>query len=151
MNGDDLIAAMEQQTWAVLAQVSHCLFAHALGRDSRYDLPPTSWTLLEYLERSGPIRVSELAAYHGVEMPTLTPRLKTLEADGFILRGKDPADARASLIEIADKARLAVRRMRQARERLFAQALSGVSEADLRTACAVLETLGRGLEGYPPR
>jgi hypothetical protein len=40
----------------------------------------------------GPVRVSELASWQGVDKPTVTPQVHRLEQRGVVSRHGDPAD-----------------------------------------------------------
>ena len=140
------VAELERQICAVLAQLSHRRFGDAIVRQTGYNLPPASWTLLEFLDRSGPIRVSDIAAYSDIDVSSVTPRLKALEADGFVQRGSDPADGRVSLISIGAVGHEAVARVRKARCDIYAQGLAGVDGASLIAAASLLEQLAAWLE-----
>lgn len=146
MTRSDEIAALEQQVWAVVMRMSHRGLGDSVAQAAGYSLPPASWTLLEYLGRNGPLRVGEIAAYNGVDISSVTPRLQALEADRFIERGSDPADRRVSLISIGTAGREALARMHKARRDLFASALAGIGDADLGVASRVLEVLAERLE-----
>jgi hypothetical protein len=59
---------------------------HDISRRSGHDLPPASWALLEHLDQRGALRVSDIAACHGVDVSSITPRLKALEQSGLVVR-----------------------------------------------------------------
>ncbi|MGH3239922.1 MAG: MarR family winged helix-turn-helix transcriptional regulator [Spirillospora sp.] len=67
------------------------------------DQPITSQQLsvLGSLEH-GPRRMSELAAEHGVRMPTMTAQINRLERDRLVTRGRDGADARVVTVRLTE-------------------------------------------------
>ncbi|MCM0752644.1 transcriptional regulator [Brucella pseudogrignonensis] len=146
MNRETEVAELERQIWAVLAHLSNRRFGDAIVRVTGYNLPPASWTLLEFLDRSGPIRVSDIAAYSDIDVSSVTPRLKALEADGFIERGSDPADGRVSLISIGPLGHDAVERMHKARCDVFHDGLADMDSARIIDAADLLEQLSKWLE-----
>lgn len=145
MSAESEIDALERALWAVMNRLSHRRFGDSIAQAAGYDLPPTSWTLLEFLSRSGPIRVSEIAAYSGVDISSVTPRLQALERDGFIARGADPKDGRVSLISIGAAGREAIEKMRTARRDLFAKAVQGTSAQQISQTSVLLEQLAEAL------
>jgi DNA-binding MarR family transcriptional regulator len=100
---------------------------------------------LATLERSGPRRLTVLAAREGVTQPAMTQLITRLEDSGLVRRAADPADGRVVLVAITDEGRatLASRRARRA-ERLaviLAQ-LSNDHRAALTAALPALAALG---------
>ncbi|WP_308286878.1 MarR family winged helix-turn-helix transcriptional regulator [Actinomadura parmotrematis] len=53
----------------------------------------------------GPARMSDLAAEHGVRLPTMTAQINRLERDGLVERGRDGSDARVVTVEITPAGR----------------------------------------------
>lgn len=109
-----------------------------IARRSGYDLPPASWTLLEHLDARGPLRVSEIAACHGVDISSVTPRLKRLEQAGLVSRERVPTDARGFLIRIAPEGRRALESVHAARRELLSQAVGDADPALVGAAAALL-------------
>ena len=59
------------------------------------DLSLTTASTLATLDRSGPVRLSDLAAREGVTQPSMTALVSRLERDGLAERSGDPDDRRA--------------------------------------------------------
>ena len=59
-----------------------------------------TWRTLRVLERSGPLRVGELAALSRVAQPTMTKIVAGLAERGWAERVADPGDGRASQIGV---------------------------------------------------
>jgi DNA-binding MarR family transcriptional regulator len=113
---------------------------HDLASRSGHQLPPASWSLLEYLDDLGPMRVSAIAECHGVDISSVTPRLQTLQRAGLVERNVLPSDGRVSMIEITDSGRAALGAVHAARREVIAEA---ITQAHLDQLGAVVEPLER--------
>jgi DNA-binding MarR family transcriptional regulator len=114
----------------------------------------TAAATLATLERSGPSRLTVLAAREGVTQPAMTQLITRLEDAGLVRRAADPADGRAVIVAITDEGRatLAGRRARRARKlaAILAQ-LSPDHRAALTAALPALAALGRARRDDDPR
>lgn len=108
---------------------------------SGHDLPPASWSLLEHLDGYGPLRVSDIAACHGVDISSITPRLKSLERADLVARHTLPADARVSLIVITSAGQTALEAVHAARRDIIAQALDAAETPRIDDAAHVLRLI----------
>lgn len=113
----------------------------AVGRLSRRlrptaaagSLTGTEIDLLVAAERSGPVRMSDLAAASGLN-PTMVSRLVAkLEESGLMKRSVDPSDRRAVFTETSSKGRRLLDRVRAERNDALSRLL-GELEADERAA-----------------
>jgi DNA-binding MarR family transcriptional regulator len=116
-----------------------------LAQRSGHDLAPASWALLEYLDARGAMRVSDIAACHGVHTSSITPRVQRLEQAGLIERTSDPVDARVSIIAIAPAGREALQAIHAARQEALAAALASCDAAGLERAADLLTALAERL------
>lgn len=121
-----------------------------LARRSGQALPPASWALLGHLDTHGAMRVSDVAACHGVHTSSIVPRLQTLERAGLIRRGGQPGDARVSIISITATGRRALARIRAARQAALTAALEGIDAQSIATAGDVLATIAARVTSNPP-
>nr|WP_240940349.1 MarR family transcriptional regulator [Planosporangium flavigriseum] len=96
---------------------------------------PTAVSTLRTLERSGPYRLSDLAAVEGVTQPAMTQMVSHLERDGYLERRKSPDDARVVLVHLTPAGRNLVRQRRDDRAQSLAK-LTGHLSADERAALA---------------
>jgi DNA-binding MarR family transcriptional regulator len=108
---------------------------------SGHDLPPASWSLLEYLDGYGPLRVSDIAACHGVDISSITPRLKSLERAGLVERQAMVSDARVSLIVITATGRQALEAVHAARREIIRDALDDTAAPRIAAATEVLQCI----------
>jgi DNA-binding MarR family transcriptional regulator len=77
-----------------LAQLNHSVGA-------RLDLKPTDLGCLDLISRHGPISPSALARRTGLHPATMTGVLDRLERGGWIERGRDTADRRGVMVQVA--------------------------------------------------
>lgn len=140
------MANFEEKLWAMVMRLSHRHFSDAVARVSDYDLPPTSWTLLEFLARSRPVRVSEIAEYSGIDISSVTPRLQALQDSGLIERRASPDDGRVALITIGETGRDAVDQIHRTRQAMLSEAMTGMSESEVETTTRVLDQLVERLD-----
>lgn len=143
-NGEAL-AELERALACVLQRLSHRATMEEIARRAGHDLPPTSWALLEHLDSRGTLRVSDIAACHGVDVSSVTPRLKALESEGLVVRETLPTDARVSLIRITPHGKQALDRVHAARRKLLARALADVASSRLATAARILDRIADAL------
>lgn len=73
----------------------------------------TAASVLGALERFGPQRITAVAEREGISQPSATQLALRLEARELVARGPDPADARATLVEITDQGREAIAERRR--------------------------------------
>jgi len=90
-----------------LARLSRRLRRHELA-----GLTPTQLAALATVERSGPMRLGDLAAAEGIAPSTLTRLVTALEESDYVRRHADPSDARASTLAITPRGRDTLERLR---------------------------------------
>jgi DNA-binding MarR family transcriptional regulator len=113
-----------------IARLSRRLRRHEIA-----GLTPTQLAALSTVERSGPLRLGDLAAAEGIAPSTLTRMVTVLEEADFVTRRPDPSDARASTIAITELGRQTMDRLRDEGAALLAQSLLALTP-DQRTALA---------------
>ena len=113
-----------------------------------FHLPQASWALLEYLDVRGPMRISDIAACYGVDISSVTPRLKALEGADLVARRPAPGDGRVSIIEISERGRHALGAAQAAQQSIISEALAegSVAAPDLLGAVTLLEVLASRLD-----
>lgn len=149
MADDAVLDELERSLAALLRLLSDRAAASDLADRSGYDLPPASWSLLEHLDTLGALRVSDIAACHGVDVSSVTPRLKRLEQAGLVRRERGASDARSFLISITPEGARALAAIHGARRETFAAALDGVEPEQVAGAVAVMQRLTAGLAREP--
>jgi len=112
-------------------------------------LVTTSLFTLGTLLRSGPRRITELAASEGISQPSMTVLVTSLERFGLVERRSDPADRRVVLVAITDAGSDFFRTRRDGSAQTIARAIAELSPKEASTLAAaapVLERLGALLE-----
>jgi DNA-binding MarR family transcriptional regulator len=128
-----------------LAHVTRLLTERArlgdIARRSGHELSPASWALLEYLDSIGTMRVSDIAACYGVDVSSVTPRIKALETAGLVARETLPTDARVTLMSITPLGSRALESVHAVRREILADALADLDPAQVEAAAQVLDTI----------
>lgn len=105
------------------------------------ELSSTAASALATLERSGPCRLTFLAAQAGVTQPAMTQLITRLEEAGLAGRAPDPADGRVVLVAITADGRAVVARRRAIRAERLAGMLAGMPPEDRAALGAALPAL----------
>jgi DNA-binding MarR family transcriptional regulator len=117
-------------------------------------LTPTRISLLNTINRLGPIRLSDLAAEEGINPTMLSRVVSDLALGGLIERAGDPQDRRAALVMVTREGRKLIERMRRERTDVLSVALDGLSPSERRAlerALPALERLAEELKtGHRP-
>ena len=106
------------------------------------------------MERSGPLRLGDLAAAEGIAPSTLTRLVAVLEELGYVQRYADPKDARASTLTITPTGHETLERLREEGTVLLTQSLmllTAEQREALATALPALEQLAEDPTVQRPR
>jgi DNA-binding MarR family transcriptional regulator len=101
----------------------------------------TAAATLATLERSGPTRLTALAASEGVSQPAMTQLVARLEEGGLVSRDADPADGRAVHVQLTNAGRALVSRRRAIRADRLSGLLARLSPADQEALAAALPAI----------
>ena len=137
--GADAPAVDVTRLRVALARLSRRLRKHELA-----GLTPTQLAALATVERSGPMRLGDLAAAEGIAPSTLTRLVTALEESGYVRRHADPSDARASTMVITPRGHDMLERLRTETTLELAASLRVLTPAQrsaLAEALPVLELL----------
>jgi DNA-binding MarR family transcriptional regulator len=96
----------------------------------------------------GSRRMSDLAAEHGVRLPTMTRQIGRLARDGLVTRGRDTEDARVVTAELTSVGRERLVRGREQRISFLAGRMAMLDDAErasIEAALPALEKLFAGL------
>ena len=107
------------------------------------DVPYAQVRLLAQVEEQGPARISVLAAADHCSQPTMTTQVQRLEAEGWVTREPDPADARAVLVAITAAGRKALSQARARRAEVVAPHVAALSTHEQGTLADAVEILRR--------
>jgi DNA-binding MarR family transcriptional regulator len=116
-----------------------------LFRLVRWLSPPglslTAAATLGTLERSGPTRLTVLAASEGVTQPAMTQLIARMQESGLVTRSADPEDGRVVQVQITDAGRELVAGRRAARAERLRALLDTLSPADQDALAAALPAI----------
>jgi DNA-binding MarR family transcriptional regulator len=115
----------------------------------RRALRPAGWnaialSTLDAVERSGPLRITDLTARERITQPGMTGVVARLESAGYVQRRPDPTDGRATLVEVTADGRTFLRDLRRRRAETLAghlQSLTPEQQRALVDAAEALEAL----------
>jgi DNA-binding MarR family transcriptional regulator len=129
---------------ATAAEVAAAL--ERLTRLVRRLSPPAEYSLtaaatLATLERSGPCRLTDLAAREGVTQPAMTQLISRLQAAGLVGRAPDPHDGRVVLVHITDEGRTSLAHRRSGRAERLAGVLARLSSEEREALLAALPAM----------
>jgi DNA-binding MarR family transcriptional regulator len=133
---------------AVIGHLSRTLRATRSGRDAA--LTPTRISLMLSIDRTGPIRLSELGESEGINPTMLSRSVTQLVEAGLVERTSDSADRRAAWVQATGAGHALAERMRQERTEAINTALAGLAPSErrmLEQAIPALEALAHELRG----
>lgn len=139
----------DERVVEVAAQLRVAIFrtARRLRQEAGVDLSPAPLAALGTIERHGPLTPSELADLEGVRRPTATRMIARLDAEGLIVRTRDPADGRSSLVSASSRGRALVRRLRKRRTAYLARRLRELQAEEVSVLERAAQILEQVLEG----
>ncbi|GAB3599725.1 MarR family winged helix-turn-helix transcriptional regulator [Microbacterium tumbae] len=132
------------------------LSAHALARiaaqDAHNDAPSAQWRVLGILEETGGIRIGTLAAAARTTQPGMTRLIGDLDRAGLVTRSADPADSRATVVDITPAGRTAMSEWRAEFRATLAPRFAGLDEDDWSALARAAEILAsHSIEQHPTR
>jgi DNA-binding MarR family transcriptional regulator len=110
------------------------------------ELSMSQMAVLGCLFRNGEQKVGDLASYEGVQPPSMTRTVKTLEAGGYVARRPHDTDGRQVVISLTEQGVATVRADRAKRDAWLAKRLGELTpeqRAVLRQAAPILDALSR--------
>jgi DNA-binding MarR family transcriptional regulator len=146
-------ATPEEMIDVTRLRVALARLARRLRRHELAGLTPTQLAALATVERSGPMRLGDLAAAEGIAPSTLTRLVTALEDSGYLRRFADPSDARASTMAITPHGQQALERIRTESTLMLTASLRMLTPAQrsaLAEALPVLEQLAEVPVPAPP-
>jgi DNA-binding MarR family transcriptional regulator len=107
------------------------------------DISLTASGTLMSLQRTGPRRLTDLAASEGVSQPGMTDLVTRLERDGLALRRRDPKDKRVVWVSLTTAGELFVQCRFHGAAQQLAEGVGQLSDEDTETILAALPALAR--------
>ena len=122
------------------AEALYSLVTAAVRQQPR-DISLTAASTLGTVERTGPRRISDLAAVQAVTQPTITALVKTLERAGLAERRTDPQDQRVVLVALTAAGADYLRSRRRAGAEALAQLIDKLPPDEARALMAATSAL----------
>jgi DNA-binding MarR family transcriptional regulator len=116
------------------------LLVAAVRQGSR-DLSLTAAATLATLERTGPRRVTDLAASEGVAQPSMTALVIGLEDSGLVERRRGNADLRVVLVSLTPAGKRYLESRRRAGAEALVQLMEKLAPAEVATLVAAVPAL----------
>ncbi|MFF9583943.1 MarR family winged helix-turn-helix transcriptional regulator [Streptomyces achromogenes] len=105
------------------------------------DMSLTSAATLATLERTGPRRITDLAAVEGVTQPAMTALVRVMEGSGLVERRGDASDKRVTLVCLTEAGASYVRTRRQAGVQAFERLIGELTGDEVEALVAALPAL----------
>lgn len=105
------------------------------------DMSLTSAATLATLDRTGPRRITDLAAIEGVTQPAMTVLVRVMEESGLVERRGDPSDKRVTLACLTRAGASYVRARRQAGVQAYAGLIDKLTDDEVEALVAALPAL----------
>lgn len=131
---------MNRQDTTAIGSALYGLATRAVRRVPR-DLTLTSAATLATLDRTGPRRITDLAAIEGVTQPAMTVLVRVMEDSGLVERRGDQSDRRVTLVWLTEAGASYVRARRQRGVEAFGRLIDKLTDAELQALTAALPAL----------
>jgi DNA-binding MarR family transcriptional regulator len=125
------------------AAIGAALYGLATGAVRRLprDMSITSAATLATLHRTGPRRITDLAAAEGVTQPAMTVLVRVMEESGLVERRGDASDRRVTLVCLTEAGASYVRARHQAGADAFARLVDRLAGDEVEALAAALPAL----------
>lgn len=143
MSSRDVTRRRDRQTGHAFTAIGSALYGLATRavRRAPRDLTITSAATLATLDRTGPRRITDLAAIEGVTQPAMTVLVRVMEESGLVERGRDASDKRVTLVSLTDAGASYVRTRRRAGVQTFARLIDKLTDGEVDALLAALPAL----------
>ena len=106
------VGQIEQALGSLLRLTRTPRFAEIVRERAGADVDRAGYAVLVRVAELGPVRLSELAQYLGLDVSTVSRQVQQLEQRGLVDRSPDPLDGRAALLDLSDRGRELTLKMR---------------------------------------
>ncbi len=142
----DGLASLEVQLSVLARRLEH----NSRNSELYVDIDRAGYLLARTIHAHGPSGVNQLATRLHLDGSTVTRQVAALEQRQFVVRSADPADARASIIELTDAGRAEMRRVARARLRSLRSMLAEWPDEDIEQFADLLERFNSSLTEPAP-
>lgn len=115
--------------------------SHKVARRVHPDMEPAAYGLLVILQRTGGMRLTDLATNVGIGKPSVSRQITMLEQLGLVQKTADPQDGRAQAISLTPLGSSRLIAAQSGRKDAFHQLMEDWSAADIRDLARLLRQL----------
>lgn len=119
-----------------------------VARQVHPDMEPSAYGILAILQRTGDMRLTDLAAEIGVGKPSISRQIAGLESLGLVCKHAHPDDGRAQAISLTDVGRKQLAVAQDARRARFHEVLGDWPAADVELLGRLLGRLNDSYARY---
>ncbi|MGH3262522.1 MAG: MarR family winged helix-turn-helix transcriptional regulator [Trebonia sp.] len=143
MGRQDTTRRRDRQTRRTSTAIGSALYGLATRtvRRAPRDLTITSAATLATLDRTGPRRITDLAAIEGITQPAMTVLVRVLEGFGLVERRGDPSDKRVTLVWLTEAGKSYVQARRRKGVQAFAGLIDKLPDDEIEALTAALPAL----------
>ena len=125
------VGQIEQALGSLLRLTRAPRFAETVRQRANAEVDRAGYAVLVRVSELGPVRLSELAQYLGLDVSTVSRQVQQLEQRGLVDRSPDPLDGRAALLELSVPGRDVMQKMRDAWCETVADVVNGWKPSDI--------------------
>jgi DNA-binding MarR family transcriptional regulator len=143
---EDIVVTPDEMELAEALRLAVGRLARRLRQQTQGGLTPSQRSVLATLERSGPLRMGDLARIENVSPPSITGIVGRLEERDMVSRVPDSGDARSTMVQVTPMAVRDLEESRRARATLLAQQLRRLDAEELSVLRSAVVLLDRMIE-----
>jgi len=122
-------------------RLSATRLARRLRQEAGAGLTPSQLSALAVVDHHGPVTLGSLADHERVAPPSVTKVVKKLEADGLVVRHRDPADRRIIWVTTSERGAALVAESRRRKTAWLAGRITSLDVDQKRRLTAALDVL----------
>lgn len=141
---DEVLRHIEDEMGILVRRLKRTIGERARALDP--SLQGTSYLVLGWLAQHGAVRPSAVVEAMGTDKGAVSRQLQHLEELGYVERGPDPTDGRATLVSATDRARGRLAEVDRRRRQSLDERLGGWSAEELEEFVTQLGRYNRSLD-----
>lgn len=147
---EDPLAELERALTRLLRQMTRPAFYRRLAAAGGVHLDRADYGVLVRIDEAAPVRLTDLAESLGIDISTVSRRVRDLERTGLLARTVDPCDQRASRLSLSPEGQDILTRVRRTRRQAMRGLLADWSETDRADLARLISRLAEDMEGFQP-
>jgi len=141
MTRDDATTFQHRNLPRLLLQAREAVMGHTRPSLRKHQLSDQQWRVLRVLGEHGAVETGRVAREAFLLGPSLTGVLARMERDGLVLRSRDPADQRRSVVEATAQGRKLVKKLSTSIEAHYTWMEQSLGKDKLTALYALLDEL----------